>query len=215
MPEANKIAVVDLLSRHDTPLIEDDVYGDIYFGPDRPKPFMSFARKSPIFYCSSFSKTIAPGYRIGWLATKRHMQRVLDHKLALSLCGPVLPQVAFADFLSSGGYDNHLRRMRRIFAENVDRAIRVIGRSFPASTRVTRPAGGFVLWLELARPLKGRELLDQALKKGVCFIPGEVFSATGQYRNCLRLSCGHELGPRIERAIETLGALVTAALARA
>ena len=212
MPDTNKAELLQLLAKRDIPLIEDDIYGDIYFGAERPKPFMSLAgRGNRILYCTSFSKTIAPGYRLGWLATTRYMQSVLDHKLATTLCGPVLPQVAFADYLSSGGYDNHLRRMRRTFAQNVDHAIRVIDRSFPSSTKVTRPAGGFVLWLELPRPVNSRELLNQALKSGICFIPGELFSASGQYRNCLRLSCGHEWGPRIQKAIETLGALVTAA----
>jgi DNA-binding transcriptional MocR family regulator len=213
MPDEKKIRVTDLLASYGVPLIEDDIYGDIYFGKERPKPFMVLDRRGNTIYCSSFSKTVAPGYRIGWIAAGRFMPKVLEHKMALTLCGPVLPQVAFAGFLSSGGYDRHLRRMRRAFADNVDQMIRAIGRSFPEQVRVSRPAGGFVLWLELPRQLDSRQLLDIALGKGICFAPGDVFSASGRYANCLRLSCGHGWNPRVENGIKTLGRIVTAALA--
>ena len=213
MPDEKKVKVLDLLARHQVPLIEDDIYGDIYFGEARPKPFMALDRRGNTIYCSSFSKTVAPGYRLGWIATGRHMQKVLEHKMALTLCSPVLPQVAFADFLSSGGYDSHLRRIRRVFADNVDQMTRTIDRTFPKSVKVSRPAGGFVLWLELPKHLDSRELLDAALSKGICFAPGDAFSASGRYGNCLRLSCGHDWGPRIENGVKTLGRIVTAALA--
>jgi DNA-binding transcriptional MocR family regulator len=174
---------------------------------------MALDRRGNTIYCSSFSKTVAPGYRLGWIATGRHMQKVLEHKMALTLCNPALPQVAFADFLSSGGYDSHLRRIRRVFSDNVDQMMRTIDRTFPKSVKVSRPAGGFVLWLELPKHLDSRELLDAALNKGICFAPGDAFSASGRYANCLRLSCGHDWGPRIENGVKTLGKIVTAALA--
>jgi DNA-binding transcriptional MocR family regulator len=214
IPEAKKKLVLKLLANHGVPLIEDDIYGDIYFGEDRPKPFMALDRLGNTLYCSSFSKTVAPGYRVGWIVTSRHMQRVLQRKLAFTLCGPALPQAALADFLSSGGYDSHLRRIRRVFADNIDQMVRCIDRTFPKSTRVTRPAGGFVLWVELPKPLKSRELLDQALDRGICFAPGDVFSASGHYGNCLRLSCGYRWQRRMEGALETLGKIATATLDR-
>jgi DNA-binding transcriptional MocR family regulator len=103
--------------------------------------------------------------------------------------------------------------MRRAFADNVDQMIRAIGRSFPEQVRVSRPAGGFVLWLEFPRQLDSRQLLDIALGKGICFAPGDVFSASGRYANCLRLSCGHGWNPRVENGVKTLGRIVTTALA--
>jgi DNA-binding transcriptional MocR family regulator len=118
-----------------------------------------------------------------------------------------LPQAALAEFLSSGGYDSHLRRVRRTFSENIGRMIRTIDRVFPRGTRVSRPDGGFVLWLPLPKPLASRELFEAALKKGVCFLPGDVFSASDRYANCLRLSCGSAWQTRIERALETRGEL--------
>jgi DNA-binding transcriptional MocR family regulator len=135
------------------------------------------------------------------------MQKVLERKFAFTLCGPALPQVAFADFLSSGSYDNHLRRIRRVFADNIGQTTRTVERAFPKGTKVTTPAGGFVLWLELPKPLKSRELFDEALQHGICFAPGDVFSASNRYSNCLRLSCGYKWDRRMEKAVMTLGAL--------
>jgi DNA-binding transcriptional MocR family regulator len=207
LSEARKRAILALLDHHGVPLIEDDIYGDIYFGGERPKPFMALAPDADILYCSSFSKTLAPGYRIGWIATRHHMTRVLEGKFATTLCGAALPQVAVAEYLASGGYDSHLRRIRGIFAGNIDRMSRAIDRSFPKSTRVTRPAGGFVLWLELPGEIDARALFDAAIAKGICFAPGDVFSATKGHRNCLRLSCGHHWDERIEASIGVLGGL--------
>jgi DNA-binding transcriptional MocR family regulator len=215
MSDAKKLAVLDLLARHDVPLIEDDIYGDISFGAERPRPFTALDRRGNTIYCSSFSKTVAPGYRIGWVAAgQRHLTRILDAKAAFTLCGSVLPQAAFAEFLASGGYDSHLRRIRRVFAGNIEMMTRTIDKSFPEGTRVSRPAGGFVLWLELPPQVKTRPLFEQALDEGICFAPGEVFSASGRFANCLRLSCGHSWDARIERGVMRLGALATQALGR-
>jgi DNA-binding transcriptional MocR family regulator len=210
--------VLRLLAAHEVPLIEDDIYGDIYFGPERPRPFMALDPRGGVngntIYCSSFSKTVAPGYRVGWIATGPHMRRVLERKFAFTLCGPALPQAALADFLASGGYDSHLRRIRRVFAEGIDRMTHAIDKAFPRGTKVTRPAGGFVLWLELPRPLRSRALFEAALARGICFAPGDVFSASSRYANCLRLSCGHGWNARIGKGIAELGRLTGAALAR-
>ena len=214
MPDAKKRAVLDLLARHHVPLIEDDIYGDIYFGNERPRPFMALDPRGNTIYCSSFSKTVAPGYRIGWIIAGRHLPRVLDAKAAFTLCGSVLPQAAFAEFLGSGGYDQHLRRIRRIFADNIERMTRAIDKHFPSGTRVSRPAGGFVLWLEFPAAMKTRELFKKALDQGVCFAPGDVFSVSGRFSNCLRISCGHSWDARIERGVARLGALATEALVK-
>lgn len=212
MPEAKKIAVLDLLSEHAVPLIEDDIYGDLHFGAERPTPFTALRPEADVIYCGSFSKTVAPGYRIGWMAPGRHMQAALEHKFAATLCGPVLPQVAFAEFLSSGGYDSHLRRMRRVFEDTLDRMIRMIEKRFPAGVRVTRPRGGFVLWVELPSQVSTRALFDRALARGICFAPGDVFSASDRYGHCLRLSGGHGWSPQLEWGLTTLGEMVAAVL---
>ncbi len=214
MAEADKLALLALLKRCRVPLIEDDVYGEIHFGRERPRPFIALDGDADTIYCSSFSKSLAPGYRIGWIATRIHAQRVMERKMAFSLCGPLLPQVAFADFLSGGTYDAHLRRMRRAFEENLARMTRAVEASFPAETKVSRPAGGFVLWLELPKRFDSRALFDEALEYGICFAPGDVFSASRRYRNCLRLSAGYAWSERIEGGIRRLGQLAQQQLGR-
>jgi DNA-binding transcriptional MocR family regulator len=213
MPEAHKLAVLRLLARHRVPLIEDDVYGDIYFGDQRPLPFSALDRHDLVIHCGSFSKTLAPGYRIGWVATGRHMPRVLQAKFAATLCGPALPQLALAEFLSTSGYDHHLRRIRGVFADTLQRMTQSIEASFPPGTKVSQPAGGFVLWLELPKPLDSRVLFGQAIAKGICFAPGIVFSASGQHAHCLRLSGGHGWDARIDKGVRVLGAMARQALA--
>jgi DNA-binding transcriptional MocR family regulator len=213
MPEDKKIAVLDLLAAHGVPLIEDDIYGDIYFGKERPVPFMALDRHDNTIYCSSFSKTIAPGYRIGWVASGRYMARLLENKFAMTLCGPGLPQAALADFLSSGGYDSHLRRIRRTFEDNLHQMIRTLERVFPKGTRVSQPVGGFVLWVELPRAVSTWVLFHRALEDGVCFAPGDVFSASDRYGNCMRLSCGQSWDQRMEKGLRRLGVLAGEAVA--
>ncbi|MDH6590167.1 DNA-binding transcriptional MocR family regulator [Variovorax sp. TBS-050B] len=212
MPRANRLAVLRLLAKHRVPLIEDDVYGDIHFGEERPVPFSALDRHDNTIYCGSFSKTLAPGYRIGWIVPGRHMARVLESKFASTLATPVLTQVALAEFLSSGEYDRHLRRLRREFADTLERMSRVIEQAFPPGTKISRPAGNFVLWVELPRPVDTRALFGQALKKGVCFAPGVVFSASGRYAHCMRLSGGHGWDAGVEKGLRALGALATRAL---
>ena len=207
MSDTAKRQIIELLDQHGVPLIEDDIYGDIYFGSERPLPFAALAPDADILSCSSFSKTIAPGYRVGWIATRSRLASVVDAKFAATLCGPALPQKAMADFLASGGYDNHLRRIRRLFSGNIERMAATIDRSFPEGTKVTNPKGGFVLWLELPKTVDSGALYQRAIQERICFAPGRLFTATDRYRNCLRLSCGHEWDHRIERSVERLGEL--------
>lgn len=207
MPNEKKQDVVRLLAEHGVPLIEDDVFGDIHFGKERPQPFSSFERNANTIYCGSFSKTVAPGYRIGWMIAGNRAGAVLKQKAATTMGGPALLQSAFAEFLSSGAYERHLRRIRNAFAENVHHMQSAIVEAFPEGTRVTRPMGGFVFWLELPERINTRKLFYTALDEGICFAPGDVFSATNRYAHCLRLSAGHLWSRRLERGVWKLGEL--------
>ncbi len=207
MAEVDKRRLLELLAHHQVLLIEDDVYGEIHFGRERPRPFVALDGGANTIYCSSFSKSLAPGYRVGWIVPGPYAQQVMDHKLAYSLCGAVLPQVALADFLGSGAYDAHLRNLRRRLEENLMRMTRAIEASFPPDTKVSRPMGGFALWLELPRRIDSRALFDRAIEAGICFAPGDVFSASRRFRNCLRLSAGHSWDARMEDGVKRLGQL--------
>jgi len=207
MSEEKKLAILKLLKKHGIPLIEDDAAGEIYFGKERPRPFSALDPSADVLYCSSFSKTLAPGYRVGWIATKQHMDGVLDKKLTTTLYSPSLSQFALAEFLSSGGYDNHLRKLRRNLEEALDMLGHAVSAAFPKGTHVSRPGGGNALWLELPGTIDSLELFYQALDEGICIVPGEIFSVDDRYSNCLRLSAAHGWDARIEAGVATIGAL--------
>jgi DNA-binding transcriptional MocR family regulator len=216
LTDPKKRAILKLLAAHHIPLIEDDIYGDLYFGTERPAPFMALneAPGAEVIYCSSFSKTLAPGYRIGWvIAGDERIEGLLTRKFTQSLCSAPLPQLAMSEFLASEGYDNHLRRLRAVFSHTIVQMRRIISERFPPGTRVTNPAGGFVLWVELPARLDSSRLLALALEQRICFVPGEICSATGRFRNHLRLSCGSPW-QEISQAVMTLGAIASDAAAR-
>lgn len=207
MPDDHKRALLELLAPHGIPVVEDDLYGDLAFEGPRPRPLQAFDRGGQVLYCSSFSKTISPGLRVGFAAPGRYLQEVLSLKMARSFGTSGPPQLALADYLQRGGYDRHLNRLRRTLATNVDRMTQAVARFFPPGTRVTRPAGGFVLWVELPEGTDALRLHRAALDEQISIAPGPIFSATGGFSNFVRLNCGYPWSPRIEKALARLGAL--------
>lgn len=213
MSVERKRALVELLASRNIPLIEDDVYGDLGFEGARPGIAKTFdTRGDTVLYCSSFSKTLAPALRIGWIAAGRYQPQVEYHKYVLNLASPTAPQLAVADLLERGGYDRYLRQARRDYATAVARMSHAVEKYFPEGTRVTRPRGGFVIWIEFPAAIDGNALYRQALPHGISIAPGTMFSATGRYRNFIRLNCAVPWDARTERAIARLGQLALAAL---
>lgn len=208
MPEENKKAVVHMLAEKEIPLIEDDLYGDVYFGTSRPKPCKAFDTEGLVLWCGSVSKTLAPGYRVGWVAPGKFKQRMIRLKLTHSVSSTTITQQAIADFLENGRYENHLRRMRRTLHCNSLQFIRAIGEYFPECTRVSRPQGGFVLWLELDKKINTADLYTKALQHSISIAPGRMFTLQDQFNHCMRLSYGLQWGGETENALKKLGALV-------
>lgn len=205
MSDEKKIAILKLLKQYKIPLIEDDAAGEVYFGDERPRPFCALDPGADVIYCSSFSKTLAPGYRVGWIATKQHTDGVLDKKFTTTMYSPSLSQLALAEFLESGGYDNHLRKLRRNLEDALGSMRQAVSAAFPEGTRISGPAGGNALWLELPGTVDTLELFYAALDEGICIAPGGIFSASDRYSNCLRLSAAHGWDARIEAGVSTLG----------
>jgi DNA-binding transcriptional MocR family regulator len=212
MPDEKKKELVELLARYEIPLIENDTSGEIYFGDRRPWVAKAFDRKGLVLLCSSFSKTIAPGYRVGWIAPGRYRATFEWLKFTTSIGTPSLQQEILAQFLASGGYDPVLRRARREYARNVSLMSRAVERHFPPGTRVTRPAGGFVLWVQLPERIDSLELYGRALEAGIAIAPGHVFSASQQYRNFIRLTAAvwnYEQALGIERLAALIGEMAS------
>jgi DNA-binding transcriptional MocR family regulator len=205
MPDEAKRELVRILARREIPLIEDDIYGDLHFDGARPRPARAFDRHGLVMLCGSFSKTLAPGYRVGYVAAGRHHDAVERLKFAQSVATPTLTQMAVADFLENGGYERHLRRLRRALSEQTARVSEAIAESFPAGTRISRPRGGFLLWVEMPHGKSALELHDRALARGVSIAPGPIFSAKQRFGSCLRVSCGFPWSSAIDRGIRTLG----------
>jgi len=212
MPVARKQALVTLLARHGVPLIEDDVYGELHAELRRPPPAKAFDVQGLVLYCSSFSKCLAPGYRVGWAAAGRYARTVQRLKMMSSLATALPPQLAIADYLAQGGFDRHLRQLRSTLALEQQRVRRLIERHFPSGTRVTRPAGGYFLWLELPPAVHALTLHQQALSLGISTAPGVLFSADRRFAHHLRLNAGHPGDDRIDPALRRLGELACQAL---
>jgi DNA-binding transcriptional MocR family regulator len=207
MPLARKQHLLRLCRSADIALIEDDVYGDLPHAGPRPLPIKTFDTEGRVLLCSSFSKTLAPGMRIGFIAPGRYRDRVRAVKNLMSGATAMLPQEMLADYLASGRYERHLRKLRLRCAEQVDLISQAVQDAFPEGTRLTRPQGGFVLWVELPGGIDTHDLYDEANRIGVDFVPGALFSASGRYGNCLRLNCGFPVTAGTKAAIRRLGAL--------
>ena len=204
-----KQRLVELLAKHQVALIEDDVFGDLY-RPNTTRPVVAkaFDETGSVILVNSISKILAPGFRLGWIAPGKYRDRILQLKSSGSLATPSLTQLAVAEFLKSGSLDRHLRRMRAFLTEQLYRFANAVVESFPSETRISRPSGGFVLWIEV--PCDTLELAKQALNRyRIAIAPGKIFSARGdRYGNCFRLSCGYRFSPQFAEAIATLGKLI-------
>lgn len=209
MPDEKKQSLVELLARHEVPLIEDDVYAELYFGPRRPLPAKAFDRTGLVMHCSSFSKCLAPGYRVGWTAAGRFAQQVERMKLMTTLSAAIPSQQALSGYLDQGGYDRHLRKLRRQLATQRDVAMKHVAEHFPQGTRVTRPEGGYFLWVELPRDIDALELHRQASARQISVAPGHLFSADRTYGNCIRINYGHPDDQRFAGALRTVGRLAS------
>ncbi len=207
MPDNHKAATAALAARYSIPVIEDDIYGDLYFGEKRPKPLQSFDREGMVMLCASFSKTISPGLRVGFIVPGRFHKEVFHQKIATSLATSTLPQLVLARFLQNGGYEHHLRSMRKSLQSQVQQTIQAVGEHFPEGTKVTRPQGGYVVWVELPEHVNAVTLHQRALQEKISIAPGPIFSKKQEYYHYIRLNCGFPFSSGIDEALTTLGRL--------
>lgn len=189
LTDENKDKLLQLTKRYQVPVIEDDINGDLAFSDNRPTVIKSWDTSGDVLLCSSFSKTLAPGYRIGWIAPGKYMEKILHLKIVSNIATASPTQLAICEFLENGGYEHHLRHIRKQYAKKVAKMGEAIGSYFPSETRVTRPKGGFSLWVELPEHINTLTLYGRAEQKGITIAPGSLFSTRGKkYSNCLRLN---------------------------
>ena len=207
MSEAAKKRLVELLAARGVPLIEDHIYADLQFGAAPARAAKAYDRAGNVMLCGSFSKTLAPGLKAGWIDAGRWRDRVRMLKFVASGGQNELVETTIAELLESGGYERSLRQLRRRFAAQVDAARATIAGAFPRGTRVTRPAGAYILWLELPKSCDSVALFERLLERRISIAPGPMFSATQRYRNFVRISVGQLWSERHERALREVGRL--------
>jgi DNA-binding transcriptional MocR family regulator len=212
MPPEHKEKLVRLLNRHDLPVIEDDIYGEMYFQGQRPPLLKSFDRKDLVITCSSFSKVLAPGFRVGWVIPgRRFKEKIQALKGGFSISASTLEQHVLAGFLAGGAYDRYLRTMRNSVKNQVLRIGLAVQKYFPPGLRMAMPQGGPMLWIELPEPADGLDLYYRALDHNIAIVPGLAFSGSVGFRRHIRLGCGTPFSERLDQALRTLGDLVRAA----
>lgn len=208
MPEANKKRLAGLLAQYDVPLVEDDVYRDMCFPAERPWPVKAYDRSGHVLLCSSFSKVVSPSARVGYIVAGRYTEQVAYLKNVSSGGTNHFTQAVLADFIGSSSYDSQVRKMRRSVTQRVARMSDAVSAFFPDECSVSSPQGGFVLWVQMPDEVDALALHRQAIEKGIAFMPGQLFSASGKFGNCIRLNCGNAWSADIERAVRTIGELV-------
>lgn len=208
MPDDRKKALVAMLSERDIPIIEDDIYGDLQHDGPRPRCLRAFGTPDSVILCGSYSKTLAPGYRVGYIAAGKWQSKILAMKQTSTLGGALLPELAIAEFLKNGGYDRYLRSVRQSYHHQVAQMKEAIVQTFPKEICLSRPKGGFLLWCELPKKVDALQLFKQARTAGISIAPGPLFSPTGDFKNFIRINCGYPWSPQVERAIGILGHLI-------
>jgi DNA-binding transcriptional MocR family regulator len=209
MPDHRQKQLLSLAARFDIQIVEDDIYGELMFEQGQYKALKSNDRDGRVIYCSSFSKTLSPGVRIGWVIAGRHQPEIerLQTFSTHSACS--VTQMGVAAYLENGGYDRHLRAIRQEYRKNLSAFQLAVQRYFPEGTQMTRPKGNFILWVSLPVRVNTQDLHVRALEQGISIAPGLIFSNTEQFNHCIRLNCGLPWNNETERALRTLGQLAS------
>jgi DNA-binding transcriptional MocR family regulator len=205
MSDDDKGKAVELLGRHDVPLIEDDVYGFVSIDAPGPAPAKNFDRLGNVIYCGSFSKTLSPALRLGWALPGRFATQFLRQKWLANLSTAMIPQLAVADFLKGNRFRRLMQNSARQYARRVMIMREWVLRCFPSGTKCTAPDGGMVLWVELPDDYDAMSALAQARQDGMSFLPGNIFAASDDYRNFIRLSVSATDEEAIPEVTQRLG----------
>jgi DNA-binding transcriptional MocR family regulator len=208
LADDTKQQIVELLEQQEIPLIEDDVYGDLYFGAKRGTPAQKYSQKGLVLTCSSFSKTAAPAYRIGWLASAKFSRKAIQIKRALSCSSSYMNQITLFEFLRSGDYERYLTQLRSVLATNKARMSHKLQYLLGDRVRISSPQGGCVLWLEFDKSVDSGELFQHALQHNISISPGTLFSPSNRYQHCIRLSYGLPWSEKVEHGLTTLSAII-------
>ncbi len=207
MPDENKKALVEMLSAKDIPLIENDTYSDIYFGEVRPKPAKAYDKRGLVMLCSSFSKTVSMGVKLGWVLPGQRFTECIGFKVLPHNTSQPLVEKAYADFLSLGSYERHLRKLRKLYGDNLKHFQKTIAAHFPEGTQTSRPEGGLSMWLKLPPKVDVMRLYQEAAAINLYLVAGFAFSVGADYSDCLQLCFAEPWSEKVEKKLQTVGNL--------
>jgi DNA-binding transcriptional MocR family regulator len=208
MPDDKKAVLVSMLCGNGIAIIEDDIYGELYFGTKRPTTLKALDPKGMVLYCGSFSKTVSPGLRVGWTMPGRFLDKVRRLKVNQTLAEPTLTQYVLTQFMHSGRYDRHLRTLRTCLKNQVSNTALAVAQHFPAGTKISAPKGGLCLWVQLPASIDSLELFRRAMEKKIAVLPGIICATTDAYRNCIRISCGMPWSRQLDQGLRTLAGII-------
>jgi 2-aminoadipate transaminase len=201
--------LVRLCQAHRIPVLEDDPYGELRFRGEASPPLAALDDAGVVVHLGTFSKTLAPGMRLGWLVGPRELVRAATiAKQAADLHTATLAQRAAAVLLSRFDYDAHLMQLRRVYGERCEAMLGALKRHLPQGTRWTRPDGGLFIWAELPFGVSADEIFADALREKVAFVPGSAFFADSVRCEFLRLNYSNRPPELIEEGIHRLGRVV-------
>ncbi len=212
MSDERKSKLRNLLKAANVPVIEDDIYAELSYNTQRPKAIKAFdeaGAESNVLLCSSLSKSLSPGLRIGWAIPGRWLNQVTQLKVCSSMAGATVPAKTAARYLEMGVFDRHLRQMRRYYKEQRDYFLHLATLHLPKSIRLTHPEGGYVIWLELEKHIDSMKLYEDAKQENISIAPGPLFSVSGEYRNFIRINYGRASKTQLEEAMIILGRIIS------
>jgi DNA-binding transcriptional MocR family regulator len=205
MPDAHKQRLVALCEQHGVALIEDDTYSELLDCDTPARAIKSWDRTGNVIHCASLHKILAPGMRLGWISAGRWQGRVEMLKYTQTRSNEELSQWTAGEYMGTGAFDRHLRRLRERLREQRERTADAIAAHFPAGTRLNLPPGGLQLWVELPDRLPSMTVFDRALREGILVAPGALFSNSSRFDHYLRINCGWPFTDAIEGGLRRLG----------
>lgn len=217
LTEKRRLRLVELARKYNFFIIEDDAYGELRYSGEPIDNIISFdvpkVNKGNTVYIGTFSKTISPGFRVGWaIGPKKVIRKMVVTKQALDLCTNVFSQAIIAEYLNQNLMDVHNERIRKVYRHKRDIMLESMRKYFPAEVTWTRPDGGLYLWVTVPQKIDTKDLLRKALRRKVTFIPGHVFATDIKIQNTMRLNFSCESDTNIEEGIRRLGEVIAVEL---
>jgi len=202
LPEGWREQLVEICRKAKVPILEDDIYGDL-LGPDRPRPLRAFDDGSTVLFATSFSKTVAPGLRIGFSLPGRWLEAATDRQCRHSIHGAVPPEYLTAAFLRSGRLRGHLEMLKTVYEKRRDLALGILRRGLPEGVRADDPKGGYMLWVRGGRAGMIEEVRKKCLEQGVAVVGGGIFFTQAPKEACFRLNCARATPEDLAKGLET------------